>query len=118
MTTSPPQDSPYDEGLQPERTLLAWRRTALALAVAGIVAVRFGMDVFGVAALVICIIAVLLATGAYVAALHRYRRAHRGLTTSGELWTGGTSALLLSLSVLVIGGGCLAYVLVKGLSAI
>ncbi|MER7544517.1 DUF202 domain-containing protein [Actinomadura sp.] len=47
---------PGDRGAQPERTALAWSRTALALIVAGLLCVRFAPSAPGaaVAAAVVC----------------------------------------------------------------
>jgi len=39
-TTPPPAARPRDPGLQPERTVLAWVRTAAAMMVCGVVALR------------------------------------------------------------------------------
>jgi len=82
-------DRPFDPGLQPERTLLAWQRTVLALAVACAVAVRFTAPVIGVAAGIAGIAGVGLAIAAYIGVRYRYRRAHTALQQSETLDTVG-----------------------------
>lgn len=43
MTTAPPEHS-FDEGLQHERTALAWERTAIAMMVAGALMARWAAE--------------------------------------------------------------------------
>ena len=54
-------DRPFDPGLQPERTLLSWRRTCLALAVASLVSVRFAAEILGVAAIAFGVVGLVMA---------------------------------------------------------
>lgn len=67
MTTAhPPARQPRDPGLQPERTALAWNRTALAVAVNAALVLRAGM--LGAAPLFVAVgIFLLLAAGAATA---------------------------------------------------
>lgn len=87
-------------GLQPERTLLAWRRTALSLGLAGVVAARLTLDSYGPAAVTLGVAGLLLAAAAYLAAARRYRRA--GAPT-GAPAAAGTAAALLAATTLAIG---------------
>ncbi|TDB77329.1 DUF202 domain-containing protein [Micromonospora sp. KC723] len=64
-----------DPGLQPERTRLAWRRTALALTVVTVLALRLALT-GGVAGALLAALMVLLWVGALVAL--RGRAAGRG----------------------------------------
>ena len=88
-------DRPFDPGLQPERTLLSWRRTCLAL---GVAAIAFG------------VVGLVMAIAAYVAAGHRYRRAHQALSTDGELPTDGAALVLMLGALVTIGTACAVYV--------
>ena len=72
-------DSPYDPGLQNERTSLAWTRTALALVVAVLLAARITLAELGALAVAFTIFTVPLAIGVLVSASRRYRSAHRAL---------------------------------------
>jgi uncharacterized membrane protein YidH (DUF202 family) len=54
-TMGAPLEGPWDPGLQPERTALAWQRTGLALVVAALVAVRDGVVVGGPAGAVVLV---------------------------------------------------------------
>ena len=103
-------DRPFDPGLQPERTLLSWRRTCLALAVPSLVSVRFAAEILGVAAIAFGVVGLVMAIAAYVAAGHRYRRAHQALSTDGELPTDGAALVLMLGALVTIGTACAVYV--------
>jgi len=100
-------DASPDPGLQPERTLLAWRRTALSLALAGVVAVRLTLDRYGPAVVTLGGLGLALAGAAYLAAGGRHRRA-RG--SSGGLPAAGAAAALLAATTLAIGVLAMLYV--------
>ncbi|WP_166785491.1 DUF202 domain-containing protein [Cryobacterium cryoconiti] len=76
---------PFDPGLQPERTLLAWQRTVLALAVGAVVGMRLTAPAFGGAALVAGLIGLALSLAAYVGVRFRYRRAQAALQARAAL---------------------------------
>ncbi|RWZ67758.1 DUF202 domain-containing protein [Labedella populi] len=86
--TGAPEDAddrgarPFDAGLQPERTALAWRRTALALVVAAVVGIRVLPTLLGAWAVVPAGAGVVLAVVVLVASHHRYREQHIRLTTA------------------------------------
>ena len=103
-------DSPFDPGLQPDRTLLAWRRTCLALAVASAVVVRFAGESLGASAALLGVAGVATAAAAYIRAARRYRRAHEGLTRDSELPIDGLALALMTLTLLLICVGALSYV--------
>ena len=111
MSTS---DSPFDPGLQPERTLLAWRRTCLALAVVSAVLVRFAGETLGASAALLGVAGVATAAAAYIRAARRYRRTHEGLIRDSELPIDGLALALLTLTLLLICAGALAYVVGVG----
>lgn len=70
----------YDVGLQPERTELAWRRTALAIAVGSLVSMRILPVMLDSALWIIAgVIGLIVAALLWVAARARYRAAYRAL---------------------------------------
>lgn len=97
-----PGDHPFDPGLQPERTALAWRRTALALVVGSLLGLRALPTALGTPGLALAFIGVALALGVLVTAHRRYRRVHRILTTGAvdpaALPGGGLPALVAALT--------------------
>ncbi|MFD5829117.1 DUF202 domain-containing protein [Lentzea sp. NPDC060358] len=102
--------TPFDPGLQPERTLLAWRRTCLALAVACATAVKFAAEaVGGAGAVVLGLAGVALSGWAYVASAARYGRVHRRLVRTGAAPSPGVPVLALTATALVLGSACFVY---------
>jgi uncharacterized membrane protein YidH (DUF202 family) len=114
VSERPQPDTVYDPGLQPERTLLAWRRTCLAFGVASLVGMRFTVESMGLFAVIVGLVGAGLAVLAYALAATGYRRAHHTLRGQGMLARGGLPMVAGTAAVLVIGALCTAY-LVKGL---
>ena len=108
-------DAPYDTGLQPERTLLAWRRTCLSIGVGGLLFIRFAVEELGVAAVVLGLVGLLLAAGAYIDAARRYRRAHGHLTDGRELPSAALPITFLAAFVAVFAVACCPWL---GLSVV
>ncbi|NIG66788.1 DUF202 domain-containing protein [Microbacterium sp. Be9] len=105
----------FDPGLQPERTELAWRRTALALGAGSLVAFRllpatFGNPVWafgGVAGLAV-------AAGFWIAARQRYSAVNAVLSRDGDrgMLPGALPIAALATVVLLIGLSSLAVVII------
>ncbi|WP_181062777.1 DUF202 domain-containing protein [Pseudoclavibacter sp. RFBG4] len=107
-----------DVGLQPERTLLAWQRTCLALAVAFAVALRLATPVLGPAAIAACAGGLVLVASGWVGASHRYRRNHRDLVgSSGALSTSALPIMLLAVSSVLIATLGILFVALLGSSS-
>lgn len=96
------KDTPYDVGLQPERTLLAWRRTCLAVSLGGLVLMRFALVEVGAVAVFLGLAAVAVGAAGYVDSGLRYRRAHTSLTSGGELPSPAVPISLLAIATLVL----------------
>ncbi|SIT66593.1 DUF202 domain-containing protein [Microbacterium sp. RU33B] len=90
----------FDPGLQPERTELAWRRTALALAVGSLVALRLLPEAFGSIVWSLGGVIGLIGSGALLAASRRRCRAiDETLRAQGDRARMPGGVLLLSLVV-------------------
>lgn len=85
MTGARPRaDGPWDPGLQPERTALAWRRTGLALTVGSLIGLRVLPPLLGPAAYVLAGLGVVASLAVLAAAHRRYRRVHRLLLAARD----------------------------------
>lgn len=104
-----------DPGLQPERTLLAWRRTALALVVLSALATRSLAVELGPVAGVLGGVGILLSALAAVSAQLRYRATVRDFAAADPgqrpLTSGGRTLALVTLATLSLGAAGLAIVL-------
>lgn len=100
----------FDDGLQAERTLLAWRRTALTFAGVSAAAVRFTLPALGWVAIPVGALGVTLALVAYVSAGRRYQQAHQPLVRYARHPAGGGPPTSLALATLLLGIGALVLV--------
>ena len=96
-----------DEGLQPERTELAWQRTALSIGVGSLILVRLLPAVFGGVEWIAPGIAGLLLAGFFwVASGRRYREAPGRRSPRGSeaaVSPGGGLLLILTVAVVLFG---------------
>jgi len=104
-------DRPFDPGLQPERTLLAWRRTALSLAVGSVVGARLALPALGHVAVVVGLLGAVAALTTYTAASHRYRRSHSALVAGESLPGGAMPLAILAATAGLMGVAAICYVL-------
>ncbi|MGY1640793.1 DUF202 domain-containing protein [Geodermatophilus sp. SYSU D00703] len=111
------RDGVFDAGLQAERTALAWRRTALALAVGAVGAGRLAAPVVGAVAVGLAGLGLVQAVSVAATAQRRYRTVHRSLTARGDLTAvraAGLPIAALTLSAVTVGLLALAFVLDPG----
>lgn len=99
-------DEVFDPGLQPERTLLAWRRTCLSFGGAGFVAMRFTVETLGTFAVIAGLLGAGLAVLAYTLAAWGYRRTHISLNADGLLSRSGWPMLSAAAGAVTIGVLC------------
>lgn len=111
----PAHDVPFDPGLQPERTALAWRRTGLALFVGALLVLRFFTPVLGAVAVGASLLGAALAVVILFRSEVRYRRTHADLTQRADARTvsvDGSLPALVSAAAVLGGLVCLAFVIV------
>jgi len=102
-----------DEGMQLERTSLAWQRTALGLVAASLAAGRGLVDVVGITAWGVAGIGVTAAVCLFVGANGRYRsgRHHLSRVDADSLPTGARTVLVTAALTALLGGAALVFLL-------
>lgn len=104
-------DRPSDPGLQPERSSLAWQRTALAIAVGSLIFGRILSTTLGLWAVLPMMAGLTMAAALGKRSQRRYTHHHRTLTSGNGLLADGLLNAALALFVLVGGVFSLAMVL-------
>ncbi len=93
-------DRPFDPGLQPERSALAWQRTALAIAVGSLIFGRILSTSLGLWALLPMVAGLSMSAVLGVQSHRRYSHHHRTLTSgNGTLADGRLNAILALFAV-------------------
>lgn len=105
MSGTPCAAGHSDPGLQPERTTLAWYRTALASSVIALILLR-SLALSGPVLLGLAVVAWALALGAYVCASLTHRRRERGIREENYPRS-GWAVTSLTLSTMALAGGAL-----------
>jgi len=72
--------APFDPGLQPERTRLAWQRTAISIAAGALVYARVEADVLGLASWICAVVGALAGITIGFWSRQRYHYTHSSLT--------------------------------------
>jgi len=103
----------FDPGLQPERTALAWRRTALTLAVGAVVSFRLLPAVLGVWSLAVGIAGLLFSAATWILAGRRARRVQQALLSSAGPLPGGGLPLLLTIIATISAAIGLLYITLR-----
>ena len=104
----------FESGLQPERTLLAWRRTCLVLALGVAVSIRFGAIADPLMALLVGVPGLALVGGAYALTSIRYHRSTRALVNNPTAAISeGRAVAAVTLVALLIGLAALVFVVVQ-----
>lgn len=101
----------FDDGLQPERTFLAWKRTMLLLAVASAAGARFTFETNGWAALIVGVAGLAAAASSYLLANRRYLKLNRSLFRSNNVETGGAMFVLAAVSTLLLSFLAMGYLI-------
>ena len=103
----------FDPGLQPERTELAWRRTALAVGVGSLVAMRLLPVAFADAWWILAgAVGLLIAGVLWIVARRRGRRTVQVLLARGDRAPLPGACPLAFLAVVVAGAGAVAIAVV------
>lgn len=109
--------TPFDPGLQPERTALAWRRTALALAVGSLAVGRLLQARLGGAAWLLAVVGVALGLGLLLAARRRAAAIDRALRADRDFRAGPGAALPATVTVVAVLVGVAGLVVTVGYAA-
>jgi uncharacterized membrane protein YidH (DUF202 family) len=111
--STPAEPRLFDPGMQPERTALAWRRTALAMGAGSLVALRIFPQILGLWAVLPTVIAFAIAVAVFIAAQLRYRRNHRALIADRD--PSARVALAGGALIALVAAATLAFALIAAL---
>ena len=103
--------TPFDPGLQPERTALAWRRAALSLAIGSLAAGRV-LEVVVDGAWLVSAAGTALGFGLLLAARRRTAQIDRALRSDCDLRSGPGAGLLAVTTVVAVLVGVVGLVVV------
>lgn len=111
-------NGPFDPGLQPERTELAWRRTALSLGVGSLIAMRLLPAEFDDVAWTLVGVAGLAASGTiWVLARRRYGSVNEALQRDGLHARLPGAGLLAAVALMVVAIGPIAVAIALTVAA-
>jgi len=106
----------FDKGLQPERNLLAWQRTCLAVAVGVAVVARLTLPTLGPLSIMLGLAGLVLVALAWLGAQRRYLKANRDLTgTKAALGQGGLPAVALAAGAAIFAAAGTVFILMNAL---